>query len=88
MAAPQTGVITVLSNTTRGHPATMDRRVIDVVDLGARLIEDNNIKNSSPEMSRRLLSGFHHPRILIAVCTVYTYIHMGLYNCMGKLSEL
>lgn len=66
----------------------MFRRVIDVVDLGARLLEDMIIKDSSIEMPRRLRNGFHHRRNIIAVCTVYTYTHMGLYKCNAKFSEL
>lgn len=51
----------------------MVRRVIDVADLGARRLEEKIIRNTYIEMPRRLQRGFHLRRILIAVCTVYTY---------------
>lgn len=88
MAAQQIGVAEARSNTTRGPHATILQGAIDVVVRGARLHEDMIIRSSSIEMPRRLQNGLYHRRVLVEVCTVHTYIRMGIYECNANFIEL
>lgn len=89
IVAQWTGVVEVLNSTTQGPRGIIPPGALDVVDPGARRIEEKIIINSGVEMPRRLPNGIYPQSMVIVVrISILIAIDGKRIKCMAKFSEL